>query len=531
MSITLRDYQVDALLAIKRALTLKDNCLLQAPTGAGKTIIFANLIGLWIREFPKLRVMVLAHRQELVDQAFSKLVGEYPDLYLKTRRACAGLGKVELNQPITIGTYQTLVRREITKEIHLVIIDEAHRITPKNQKSSYKTLIENLRAINPETRILGVTATPWRLGSGYIFGGENDWFDVLDYSIDMKRLIDQGYLVPIRFKVSVSYGMAEDLSAVSTSHGEYSVGDLGGTMCKEVFIESAVESYEKYGENRRAVVVFAVTIEHGELLERAFRAKGLKVRLIHSHMAQGTRKEILREFDRGEAEFLINVGILTEGWDSPKVNLILMARPTLSPGLYVQMIGRGTRIYEGKTDLLVLDLVNNSEKHGMPWDPYIKERRNFYKICPACKTLLTERLSRKCSECGYEFPEPEAKPVMEKPLDDVNQSLMVDYNSYGQRVKVQSYEGYRYVSKAGNKMIKLVVYTSKGAVNEFLDIEGNGSEYGRKKALMWWRARDNYNPDPPRSCEEAIKRLPDLHIPENVTIRRENGYYKVVEWR
>jgi DNA repair protein RadD len=511
---------------------MKDNCRLQAPTGAGKTVIFAALIGRWMKAYPGMRVMVLAHRQELVDQAFRKLMEGYPELFPKARKACSGLGRVVVDNQVTIGTYQTVVRREIKRPVSLLIVDEAHRLPTKRRQSDYRKLIGRLKMMRPTMRLLGVTATPWRMASGFIYGGAENWFERLDHSIGMLELIEGGFLVPIRLKVNVETGLAEELAQVSRSRGEYQTGELSDAMSQKAFIESAVRAWREYGEDRRAAVIFAVSIQHAQLLESCFLRAGLAAGTIHSRMPQQDRREALAKFECGETEFLINVGILTEGWDSPKVNLIMMARPTLSPGLYVQMIGRGARLHEGKKDLLVLDLVNNSEVHGVPWDPFVKEGkgdRQPHKICPKCGLLITDRAVKVCPDCQYKFPEREVPAP--KPLVDVGPASLREFDDGGREARVYAWDAFFYVSKAGNEMLKFTLDTSLGKINEYLDFDANGSAWGQKRARVWWRARARGGAlGPPETCEEAKARCHELFIPEKVTIRKDKGFWKVLRW-
>lgn len=515
------------------ALLRKDNCLLQAATGAGKTIVFASLISRWLKAYPAIRIIVLAHRQELINQAYEKLIIVDPLAWRKTGRACAGLGRVMTQSQVIIGSLQTLVNRDIEHDVHLLIVDECHRMPPKDKDSQYKELIERLKERYPKMRLLGVTATPFRLGHGYIYGGENDWFEELDYSINMKELIEAGFLAPIRFKINTEKGLAEELAQVKKSGGEYQIDPLADVMCKKVFLDSAVTAWKEYGEGRRRVVIFAVTIEHGELLMAAFRAAGQKACVVHSRMKNKVRRAVLAAFERGEYHFIINVGILTEGWDSPQVDLIMMARPTLSPGLYVQMIGRGSRIHEGKENLLVLDLVNNSQIHGLPWEPKIKNKGSsdwvYMPVCPECKEVIEDKKARFCPVCGYEFPEPEEKEKEAAKLVDVLTVKMRELQDDQEvRIEIERWSAAPYVSARGNKMLRVTIQTALGKISEYLDFEGQGSQWGQTKAQKWWLRRANM--PIPETVDEAADRIDEIKLPHEITIKNDNGYLRVTKW-
>ena len=162
-----------------------------------------------------------------------------------------------------------------------------------------------------------------------------------------------------------------DLESVRTDKGEYNTADLARLMEKDVHVGSAVNAYRRYGEGRKHVVVFAVTISHAEKLAGAFTAAGFPSGCVHSEMPQADRRRVLADFESGLLEVVCNVGVLTEGWDCTAVDCMLMCRPTLSPALYVQMIGRGLRPHPGKKDCLVLDMSGNCRRHGDPDDPHI----------------------------------------------------------------------------------------------------------------------------------------------------------------
>lgn len=286
--------------------------------------------------------------------------------------ACAGLSShVNMSRPVVIGSIQTvgnrLRRSADVFPFHMIIIDEVHRLPPRNMESQYQTFLETMEDRFPELRVLGVTATPYRLGHGSIHGMEckaanQNWFSKLHFRIGIRDLQEEGYLCGIRAKEAVD--IRDELKTLSTSNGEYNLGELSELMSREVHIGSAVKVYENYGENRQHVVVFCVTIEHARRVMEAFQKAGHSTGCIHSKMNPAGRDTVLSAFESGKIRILTNVGILTEGWDSPAVDCVLMCRPTRSPALYVQMIGRGTRIHPTKEDVLNFGF---GVKHLRPW--------------------------------------------------------------------------------------------------------------------------------------------------------------------
>lgn len=252
--VALRPYQQDALDSVLAAVKTERSVLLQAATGAGKTILFSALVKACMERY-QMRIGILAHREQLVRQARDKLLKVWPDGKDKIGIACkTASSSVELGRPVVIGSPQTLVRRiGETPAVHLLIVDECHRLPPADAKSQYRTLVEALRGYYPEMRLLGVTATPYRLGHGYIYGDrcrapEQNWFQSLCYSIGTSDLQEQGYLVPLRI-----FAAAEpDLSGVSTSKGEFNLAQLSDRMSEGVHVHGAVQALARHAPRQEA---------------------------------------------------------------------------------------------------------------------------------------------------------------------------------------------------------------------------------------------------------------------------------------
>jgi DNA repair protein RadD len=512
--------------------------LLQAATGAGKTIMFSDLIRRWVSQY-RMRIAIMAHRRELITQAAEKLLKVWPQAPIGL--ACAGVsGNINLHAPVVIGSIQTLARRaRSSNPFQLVIIDEVHRVpalpAKGPAKSQYHKVLRRLEAAYPNLRVLGVTATPFRLGHGYIYGdrckqSRINLFKRLHYKIGISDLQAQGFLVPIRAKEGDTLGAA--LSSVGTSGGDYNLGQLSTLMGQEVHVNSAVDAYHSYGEGRKHVLIFCVTIKHAELVQAAFQQAGYTTGCVHSEMSNATRDRVLAEFAAGRIQFLTNVGVLTEGWDCPATDLIMLCRPTKSAALFVQMVGRGTRLNPGKDDLLVLDLADNFSNHGDPDNPNVSipgkptKKGQPMKVCPKCKTIV--RLAdRECHRCGHIW----TQELVEK----AGPVKMRDVQLGGQVIEVEKIDADAFVSRAGNLMVKLAVCgTNKRGtalvVNHFLDVEGNGHAYGRTKAREFWGRYADDNSSPPNTVAEALDRIGELSFPETLEIKRENKYRRIVGW-
>ena len=520
----LRPYQIEALAAIMADLGEGPAVLLQAPTGSGKTIIFAEVIRRWLELHPEGRATVVAHRQELITQARDKIVKVWPEGARRIGLACASLGAVDVRPPVVIGSVQTLARRRLMESEHqLLIIDEAHHVPGDHSGGQYHGLIGDLLEKNPGLRVLGVTATPFRLGHGYIYGSgarEGNIFPKLNFRIGLARLMAEGYLAPFRAREGQALGA--ELGRVKIVRGEYDQRQLNDLLLRRVHIESAVAAYEKYGEGRSKVLVFAVSIEHAKKLAEAFNRAGHRAAAVHSRMSG--RAEILADFEAGGLKVLVNIGVLTEGWDSPAVDLILLCRPTRSAALFVQMIGRASRPHPGKKDFLVLDLAENFRTHGDPAEPRVVVPAGGgpapWKSCPNCRALLAaSRMS--CPDCGHKW---------EVVLVDVSQApalAKVKLKNFADRIL--GWSGDIRLSPLGRRMLVLSLRCEQaGDVEKWLDLEGNSSRLEQSQARALWAGLSGGR-KPPDTLDEAVGRLEELNIPEAVTVINRSGFMVIKE--
>lgn len=523
----LRPYQIQALATIMADLEKEAAVLLQAPTGSGKTIIFSEVIRRWLTLHPEGRVTVVAHRQELITQARDKMVKVWPEGAERIGLACASLGAVDVRPQVVIGSVQTLARRRLIESDHqLLIIDEAHHVPGDHSGGQYHGLIGDLLKNNPGLKVLGVTATPFRLGHGYIYGpGAKDGnvFPRLNFKIDLAELMAEGYLAPFRAREGLA--MAEDLNRIKIIRGEYDQRQLNDLLLRRVHIESAVTAYEKYGEGRNKALIFAVSIEHAKRLAEVFNQAGHRAAAVHSQMSG--RSEILDNFEAGGLKVLINIGVLTEGWDSPAVDLILLCRPTKSAALFVQMIGRGSRPHPGKKDFLVLDLAENFKTHGDPAEPRVVipsggDGTAPYKACPNCRALLAAA-SLNCPDCGHKW---EVVLVDIKQIPDLAK-IKLFQKPFADRIL--GWSGDIRLSPSGRKMLVLTCRCEQaGEIERWLDLEGNASGFEQSLARALWSNLSGKR-KPPDTLDKAMKRLEELHIPETVTVVNRSGFLSIKE--
>ena len=342
----LRPYQKEAVEAITREWSSGNKkTLLVLPTGTGKTIVFSQIIRECVKKGE--RVLVLAHRGELLEQAQDKL---YHAFGLR-----AALEKAENTaqgawERVTVGSVQTLMRqgrldRFATDYYDTIIVDEAHHIL----SPSYQTVLEHFSS----AKVLGVTATPDR-GDMKNLG---TYFDSLSYQYSLPKAIQEGFLCKIK---ALSIPLSIDLTGVSIQAGDYQAASVGHAL--EPYLEAIAEQMCNYCQDRKTVVflpLVAISQKFCEILKN----KGFRAAEVNGE--SDDRKEILEDFDRGAYDVLCNAMLLTEGWDCPSVDTIVVLRPTKVRSLYSQMVGRGTRLSPGKDHLLLLDFLWLTDRHDL----------------------------------------------------------------------------------------------------------------------------------------------------------------------
>ena len=345
----LRPYQQEARTAVESQWEQgNDRTLLVLPTGCGKTIVFAKISEDRVRQGD--RVLILAHRGELLDQAADK-IKTATGLICSTEKAEQScLDSQSQWFRITVGSVQSLMRQSRLDRFdpdyfQTIIIDEAHHAV----SDSYQRVLDYFSG----AKVLGVTATPDR-GDMRELGSV---FDSLAYEYTLPRAIKEGYLSPIK---AVIIPLKLDLSGVSIQSGDFKPGDLDTAL--DPYLYQIAEEMKKYCANRKTVV-FLPLIKTSQKFRDILNEAGFNAAEVNGNSED--RAEILEDFDKGKYNVLCNSMLLTEGWDCPSVDCVIVLRPTKARSLYCQMVGRGTRLCEGKEHLLLLDFLWHTERHEL----------------------------------------------------------------------------------------------------------------------------------------------------------------------
>lgn len=405
------------------ALAARRNTLGVAPTGAGKTVMLSALI---VKTGQ--RALVLQHRDELVAQ-------NRRTLHRFDKRIASGkvdAAEKTTGRDVTYAMVPTLARNLdlIRNDIKLVVVDEAHHTAAK----SYCDILQRVRDMNPDAAIAGVTATPNRGDKKGLRG----WFDNVADQITLLELIQAGHLVPPRTFV-IDIGVQSELRSVKRNLQDFDMAAVEAIMDKTVLNEHIVDAWKEKADDRQTVV-FCSTVAHAEHVRDAFAAAGVSTGIVTGDMAGGERKAVLAAFDRAEFQVLVNVMVLTEGWDCQPVSCIVLLRPSSFKSTLIQMIGRGLRKldpeqYPGrppKLDCIVLDFGTSILTHGaLEQEPDLEGREPgaaLTKICPDCASEIPQAC-QECPICGHVF-ESAARDVAAAPKGVLDGFVMTEVDLF-----------------------------------------------------------------------------------------------------
>ena len=286
-----------------------------------------------------------------------------------------------------------------------VLVHNCHMIPPEGE-GMYRQFLADATVVNPWVRVIGLTATPFRMTTGMICEPEN-LLNHVCYEVGVKELIRDGYLCQLRTRAGTQKA---DTSGLHIRGGEFIPGEVEDLMDSGELVRSACAEVVEHTEDRRSCLIFASGIRHGRHIQQTLEdGHGVRCGFICGETPSAERDELLGQFRDGELKYLCNVNVLTTGFDAPNIDCVAMLRPTMSPGLYYQMVGRGFRLHPNKTDCLVLDFGGNVLRHG-PVDairitePGKGDGEAPAKECPECHAVIAAGYAA-CPECGYEFPE------------------------------------------------------------------------------------------------------------------------------
>ena len=521
--ITLRPYQQAAVDSVYAHLRQRDdNPCVVIPTGGGKTPVMATICKDAVTRWGG-RVLILAHVKELLQQAADKLNAVCPEIDVGVYSA--GLKSRDTKNPVIVAGVQSVYRRACELDrFDLVLVDECHLI-PADGEGMYRSFLADALVVNPNLRVIGFTATPYRTSSGLICSPDN-FLNSICYEVGVRELIVDGFLSPLKSKAGIDVA---DTSKLHIRGGEFIADEIAGLMDDDELVSSACSEIVAATAERRACLIFSAGVEHGRHICRVLAEQhGVHCGFVCGETTPAERARTLAEFkERGG--YLCNVNVLTTGFDAPNIDTVVLLRPTNSPGLYYQMVGRGFRLHPDKQDCLVLDFGGNVLRHG-PVDKVKVEARGKRndgegeppaKECEQCKAIVAAAYA-VCPECGFQFPE------SDKQKHDAKAS---GESVLSGEVKVETF---------AVMDVHYALHTKKGASeddpktmrvdyrlgldhwqSEWICFEHTG--FARRKAESWWKARSH---DPIPSLSEDAVTLAEagsLAAADSITVRTVSG--------
>ena len=490
------------------------------PTAAGKSVVIAELVRYAVQNWPESRILMLTHVKELIEQNAEKMLHVWPDAPVGIYSA--GIGRKELSMPITFAGIQS-VRNKANElgHIDLVLVDEAHLINTETS-GTYRKFIGALEAINPYIRIVGLTATPFRLGSGYLTNGDDALFTALIEPTSIAELVEQGYLAKLRSKHTAN---TIEVKGIKKEHGEFAAGMLEDkAMQYNSAICSEVESRTKHC---RSILVFAAGVKHAEALADMMGGKAITVKT-----PKKEREKIIADFKSGTLRTLTNANVLTTGFNHPDLDCIIMARPTMSPTLYLQMVGRGMRLKSHTDHCLVLDFAGNVARHGPITDVKPPKQRKGggdapIKTCPGlngdCLELIHASIMT-CPVCGYEFPR-QIKTKATLHADDI-------MGLAANNMVVNEWAWRKQFSSVSGKPMIVIKYYSKilsdPIVTEHLCVAHDGYAGDKARGLLAKIANSANAPQLPGTLDGVVDVMNFAPCPSSIQYKRDGKFFRVL---
>lgn len=528
MILTPRYYQEDAINSIFQYFTDggNGNPIVAMPTGTGKSLVIAEFIRRVFCMYPNQRIMMLTHVKELIEQNAERLLQIWPTAPLGIYSA--GIGRRDTALPIIFGGVGSVVNNvDSFGRIDLVIIDECHLLSPKDD-TMYQKIITSLSLRNPFVKIIGLTATHYRMKQGVLTEGDSIFTDIC-YDItgfkEFNKLIREGFLSPLIPKRTET---EINMDGVSIIGGEYNKKQMEAAVDKDEITYKAVKEMVEGAYDRKSWLVFAASVDNAEHVAAMLQSFGIDSVAVHSKLSKKLNDERINSFKSGEIRCIVNNKKLTTGFDHPPIDFIGDLLPTMSPGLHVQKYGRGTRPAPGKENCLVFDFAKNTRRLGPINDPVLPRKPGKktgpsevpIKICDKCG-FYNHASARFCDnpECGHEFTFksklvalPDDVPLIKS---DMPQIELLD-------VKTVFYNLHE--KKGAPPSIKVSYVCGTKSFSEWVCLEHPG--HAGLKAKQWWLQR--IGTEPPLFTYQALKEVSKLKVPARIKVHVNKKYPEIL---
>lgn len=567
----LRDYQNEAVYSVFRYFeqhkAASGDPVIVLPTGTGKSLVIAEFFRLLMTWFPGQKAMLLTHVKELIAQNYDKMIKLWPEA--PAGIYSAGLKKKSVHDQIIFAGIASVAKKpELFGKIDIIMVDECHLISP-SEATMYKKFFAFLRELNPYLKIIGLTATPYRLGFGPIIRMENDEDAGIDAMFDhivfdgssvefFNWFIHEGYLMPV---VPKRTQFQLDTNGVKKRGGDFIASELQTAVNKAEANEAAIAEAMEVGVDRKSWLIFCAGVEHAKDVAALLTARGIPCEAVHSKLSDGERDRIIRDFKSGKLRAVTNNNVLTTGFDHPAIDMIIMLRPTQSTVLWVQMLGRGTRPdyapgydisdreqrllaieMSTKHDCLVLDFSGNSRRLGPINDPAVPRRPGekgsgpgIYKECEVCGTDGQYPAWRFCGGvdpaegkvphgfCGAPFKFKEKLKVASSSEKLIKETLPIIEDFTVENVIYQ-----KNVNRGDHTKpptLKVTYYCGHKTFSEYVCLM-HGDWAGRK-AYTWWKNRTSL--PLPANIDDALEIVSTLKVPTHIKVHTNRKYPEIMK--
>lgn len=506
------------------------NGVVAAPGGVGKSHIMNRIIKHLVTKWPGTRVMSIVHDAKVIQQNCDAMLKFWPTA--PTGIYSSGLKSRNTLQPIIYAGIQSVAKRasEFGK-LNIIIIDECDLVSPK-EETLYQKFINAVIAFNPDARVLGFTATPYRMGTGCLTN--SDLWDriIIDLTATdrFNWFVDNGYLSPLVTKRSC---VEIDVTNIAMKGGEFDQHDMQDASDTDELNQAVVDECIRYGADRKHWLVFSSGVKHGHKIAKLFNSKGVPAIMLSGEDSMDDRLKGEAAFRAGKYRCLVNCGLYGRGWDFPDLDMLAWARATQSVALWVQGCVRLTRTSPGKVNGMVLDFAGNTRRLGPVNAPIVPTARRKgdqvkgeapVKECPECHSYLHTR-TVICPDCGFVFPPP-------KTIEKTASSAEITVRSKSAEPLVEEFHvlGIRYkptLSKNNNYYLKITYSAGTAHFNEHLFFD-SANAFQQKKLKTWWTYRGGLLPIPGGTDEAAERAQNELKAPTIIRVDVNKKYPEVV---
>lgn len=487
------------------------------PTASGKSLAICEFINKYLSHFPFANVLILSHVKEILKQDYTDLCGYFAGF--KIGLYSAGLGSRTIEKITVAGIQSIYMKTDEFAHFDLVIIDECHLIRAR-QGGMYRDFLEVLSAT-----YCGFTATHFRLDHGYIHKGDNALFTKIAYDLSQpkmfNRLVEEGYLAKL---ITKGTNLRIDTDKIKIRGGDFASDSMSETIDLKAVTDAACKEIIEFGKNYKLWLIFCIDIQHAEHVAEELRLHSITTACIHSKMTE-SRDTVIQDAREGKYQAIVNVDILTTGFNLKSVDLIAMLRPTMSPVIHVQTIGRGLRVIEGKEHCLVLDFAGNISRLGPINNPLVKKKRKgngegnaVMKECPKC--FCHAFPSQKfCEVCGHQF---EFKHKLEKTASTGEVVAKVGF--HWETVLQVRYYLNRPIDKPASMRVNYLL-NGGAVVQEWICLDHEEGSRANQMARHWVSKR--LDGECPKSVRKLLERSSELKHPTRILVNQSSKFARI----